>query len=126
MSDKWVLSVEEPRDQANISSAFDQLEALAAKLEHMNSVIHSAVMHPVAVSYGSSEAEELQDLRDMLSAAADVSPSDALRKRDARVAAETLEDMAWQVGGMHPKASPRGIATHITMEARKLREKIEE
>ncbi len=78
----------------------DDARALAARVERLQSAIHEACMAPVSVSPGTAEAEELQDLREDLGAAAEEAGDVSLASLKASWQAEVLDVAADKIWAM--------------------------
>ncbi len=103
----------------NLMKERDELAAYAKSLEK---AIHDAVMHPVSVNRDSAEAEEVQDLRDIIGNAVSESPAISLARREGEFAARVLDELSRQVKTMDSRATAYGIGVHIALEAKAFRE----
>jgi len=95
----------------------------------MHGKIHAAAMMPVSVSPGTAEAEELQDVRDLIGEAANQFESDrAILRLIAEKQAEVLESHARTLISQHrcdEMFAARTVHDVLLSEAGKLRRQAE-
>ncbi|MFW6344800.1 MAG: hypothetical protein ACOC0M_00490 [Halomonas sp.] len=111
-------------------------DALAAHVERLSKAIHQAAVYPVSVTPGTAEAEELQDLREIIGVASASQPTTSLARRDALKQAEALEGFAIHCRHLASNAADNGymaqadavcdMADEATEQADQLRRQAEE